>query len=243
MSKKPACAQLDALSLSPASSLEPCLVDEEFCAQLSLLPRGRNVQGSSFLLFLTQGVPHWNVANDRSLLFDRAASELELLDVTDADLMKSIYHDNGSGWITIGVVRDPVTRMLSAYLDIVQTWRAGWQEHRQQMVRWLLRRSCTFPSDIEWRFGQFRLRGGLSAPPPFDPPHRYRWRMPVGERNWENVHARAVTHPPASTWKYQTRRTPCSFRRPVARSPAAEEKSFSSTAHSLNTDPQYVSLE
>ncbi|CAM9555173.1 unnamed protein product [Ectocarpus sp. 12 AP-2014] len=72
-----------------------------------------------------QGVPHWSVSNNRSLLFDREASELELLDTTDGQLMKEIYSDNGSGWIKIGVVRDPVTRLLSSYLDLVDAWRAS----------------------------------------------------------------------------------------------------------------------
>lgn len=41
--------------------------------------------------------------------------------------MKEIYRDNGSGWIKISAVRDPVTRLLSAYLDLAREWRAaGW---------------------------------------------------------------------------------------------------------------------
>ncbi|CAB1117046.1 unnamed protein product [Ectocarpus sp. CCAP 1310/34] len=71
-----------------------------------------------------QGIPHWSTSNNRSLLFDREASELELLDTTDGQLMKEIYSENGSGWIKIAVVRDPVTRLLSSYLDLVDTWRA-----------------------------------------------------------------------------------------------------------------------
>ncbi|CAM9890433.1 unnamed protein product, partial [Scytosiphon promiscuus] len=72
-----------------------------------------------------QGISHWSVHDDRSLLFDREASGLELLDVTNRGLLKVIYRANGSGWIKIGVVRDPVTRLLSAYLSLVKTWRAG----------------------------------------------------------------------------------------------------------------------
>ena len=60
---------------------------------------------------------HWTVSNDPGLLFDPAASELSLLNVTDASLMHSIYKDNGGGWIKIGVVRDPITRLVSSYLD------------------------------------------------------------------------------------------------------------------------------
>ncbi|CAB1105808.1 unnamed protein product [Ectocarpus sp. CCAP 1310/34] len=70
-----------------------------------------------------QGLPHWAVSNDRSLLFDREASGLELLDTTDGHLMEEIYRENGSGWIKIGLVRDPVTRLLSAYLDLADRWR------------------------------------------------------------------------------------------------------------------------
>ncbi|CAM9342695.1 unnamed protein product, partial [Ectocarpus sp. 13 AM-2016] len=70
-----------------------------------------------------QGLPHWAVSNDRSLLFDRKASGLELLDATDGHLMEKIYRENGSGWIKIGLVRDPVTRLLSAYLDLADRWR------------------------------------------------------------------------------------------------------------------------
>ncbi|CAM9890366.1 unnamed protein product [Scytosiphon promiscuus] len=72
-----------------------------------------------------QGISHWSVHDDRSLLFDREASELELLDIADKDLLTAIYRVNGSGWIKIGVVRDPVTRLLSAYLSLVKTWQAG----------------------------------------------------------------------------------------------------------------------
>ncbi|CAM9511475.1 unnamed protein product, partial [Laminaria digitata] len=69
-----------------------------------------------------EGVDHWKVTNDRSLLFDAVASELPLLDLDNMRLMEDIFKDNGSGWIKIGVVRDPVTRLLSAYLDLVQAW-------------------------------------------------------------------------------------------------------------------------
>lgn len=62
--------------------------------------------------------------HDQSLLFDSVDSNLHLLDVDDKHLMEEIYRDNGSGWIKIGVVRDPVTRLLSAYLDLVRTWPA-----------------------------------------------------------------------------------------------------------------------
>ena len=63
---------------------------------------------------------HWTESNDRSLLFDPVASDLTLLDLDNARLMEDIYTNNGSGWIKIGVVRDPVTRLLSAYFDLVR---------------------------------------------------------------------------------------------------------------------------
>ncbi|CAM9272261.1 unnamed protein product, partial [Laminaria digitata] len=69
-----------------------------------------------------KGVDHWSVSNVQSLLFDSVDSELPLLDFTDKQLMEAIYKDNGSGWIKVGVVRDPVTRLLSAYLDLVRSW-------------------------------------------------------------------------------------------------------------------------
>ena len=69
-----------------------------------------------------KGVKHWSVSNIHSLLFDSVDSKLPLLDLTDKALMEAIYKDNNSGWIKVGVVRDPVTRLLSAYLDLVRTW-------------------------------------------------------------------------------------------------------------------------
>lgn len=59
------------------------------------------------------------MSDNTSLLFDPASSALPLLNVSDGDLMEKIYADNGSGWIKVGIVRDPVTRFLSAYLDLV----------------------------------------------------------------------------------------------------------------------------
>ena len=61
-------------------------------------------------------VKHWSVSNIHSLLFDSVDSKLPLLDLTDKELMEAIYKDNNSGWITVGVVRDPVTRLLSCLL-------------------------------------------------------------------------------------------------------------------------------
>eukprot|EP00904_Undaria_pinnatifida_P008809 jgi/Undpi1/5058/HiC_scaffold_19.g08410.m1 len=69
-----------------------------------------------------KGVGHWLVSNDRSLLFDAVASELPLFDWTNKPLMEDIYKKNRSDWIKIGVVRDPVTRLLSAYLDLARNW-------------------------------------------------------------------------------------------------------------------------
>ncbi|CAM9549883.1 unnamed protein product [Laminaria digitata] len=69
-----------------------------------------------------KGVGHWAVSDDQSLLFDPVASQLPLLDMSNTLLMNAIYKDNGNEWIKIGVVRDPVTRLLSAYLDLVRKW-------------------------------------------------------------------------------------------------------------------------
>ncbi len=74
-----------------------------------------------------QGIREWATASNKSLLFDPAASGLPLLETSNGPLMREIYRDNGSGWIKIGVVRDPITRLLSAYLDLAREWRAvGW---------------------------------------------------------------------------------------------------------------------
>lgn len=67
-----------------------------------------------------QGVEHW-AANNWYMLFDPLESGLPLLDVSNVTLMTDIYKSAHSGWITIGVVRDPVTRLLSLYFDLVQT--------------------------------------------------------------------------------------------------------------------------
>ena len=91
-----------------------------------------------------KGVDHWAVSDDPSLLFDTVHSELSLLNVDDARLMEDIYKDNGSGWIKIGVVRDPVTRLLSAYLDLVHVWpsvptRSSSHDHDPHQPRYGLR--------------------------------------------------------------------------------------------------------
>lgn len=62
------------------------------------------------------------MSNAPSLVFDAVASQLPLLDVSNTRLMEQIYKLNNSGWIKIGIVRDPVTRFLSAYLDLVRSW-------------------------------------------------------------------------------------------------------------------------
>ncbi len=108
--------------------------DTRFVLPVTLV-RLRNVCLNGTFFPYAQGVSHWSVVDDRSLLFDRDASELDFLDVADGPLMRSIYHDNGSGWIKVSVVRDPVTRLLSAYLDVARTWQAGWHEYQQQKVR------------------------------------------------------------------------------------------------------------
>lgn len=67
-----------------------------------------------------KGSENWAASYVPSLLLDPATSGLPLLDVSDGDLMKKIYAENGSGWVKVGVVRDPITRLLSAYLDLVR---------------------------------------------------------------------------------------------------------------------------
>lgn len=81
--------------------------------------------GAPISIHKNKGVDHWAAFGDHALLFHPQKSELPLLDVSDGDLMAKIYKDNGSGWIKIAVVRDPVTRLLSAYLDFVLARRAG----------------------------------------------------------------------------------------------------------------------
>lgn len=67
-----------------------------------------------------KGSENWAASYVPSLMLDPATSGLPLLNVSDGDLMKKIYAENGSGWIKVGVVRDPITRLLSAYLDLVR---------------------------------------------------------------------------------------------------------------------------
>lgn len=69
------------------------------------------------------------MSNNRTLLFDPAASGLPLLDLTDGPLLEKIYRRNGSGWIKLGVIRDPVTRLLSAYLDHLRFLSLKGAEH------------------------------------------------------------------------------------------------------------------
>lgn len=87
----------------------------------------------------------------QSLLFDPVGSNLPLLDLTNKRLLEEIYRDNGSGWIKIGVVRDPLTRLLSAYLDLVHTWSFRWKsssshDHGPQQPH----RGLWADSDWEW---------------------------------------------------------------------------------------------
>lgn len=88
-----------------------------------------------------QGVQHWAVSDNHTLLFDPVASELPLLDVTNESLMNNIYKDINSGWITIGVVRDPVTRLLSLYLHLLQRIERRSYKHRSlySVLDWLER--------------------------------------------------------------------------------------------------------
>lgn len=91
------------------------------------------------------------MSNVKSLLFDPVASKLSLLDLDNARLMEDIYTDNGSGWIKIGVVRDPVTRLMSAYLDLVHGWPSSStggssHDHRPQQRH----RGLRVGDDWEW---------------------------------------------------------------------------------------------
>ncbi|CAM9205839.1 unnamed protein product [Sphacelaria rigidula] len=65
-----------------------------------------------------QGLDDWAVHDDRAKLFDPHESGLALLDTSNRELLERIYAENGSGWVKVAVVRDPVTRLLSAYLDL-----------------------------------------------------------------------------------------------------------------------------
>ncbi|CAN0189359.1 unnamed protein product [Ascophyllum nodosum] len=99
-----------------------------------------------------KGVEHWAVSNDPELLFDPAASELSLLDVTNASLMNSIYKDNDGGWIKIGVVRDPVTRLVSSYLGyfhLAESTRSSPDGGRRGLRN----------EDLKWFEGVSSLRG------------------------------------------------------------------------------------
>ena len=58
-------------------------------------------------------------SDDHHLLFYPIESELPLLNVANTWLMEAIYRDNNGGWIKVAIVRDPVTRLVSAYLDLV----------------------------------------------------------------------------------------------------------------------------
>lgn len=97
---------------------------------------------------LCKGVWHWAISNYQQLLFDPIASELPLLDVNNAELLRAIYKDSNSDWIKIGITRDPVTRLLSSYLDIndahsrplyapdSQDW-GRWKGIRREELEWL----------------------------------------------------------------------------------------------------------
>ena len=108
-----------------------------------------------------QGVDHWSVSNDRSLLFDAVASELPLLDWTNTQLMDEIYKSNRSGWIKVGVVRDPVTRLLSAYLDLVRNWPSeSTGASSQDQLQHQPHRGLQMLDDWEW-FDAIRRHRGL----------------------------------------------------------------------------------
>ena len=60
------------------------------------------------------------INDDDALLFDPVAPELPLLDVANKSLMSEFYKNISSGWITIGLVRDSVTRLLSLYIHLLR---------------------------------------------------------------------------------------------------------------------------
>lgn len=65
----------------------------------------------------------WWSVDDHSALFDPVASGLPLVNTSSSSnlpLLHDIYTDVRSGWVKIAVVRDPVTRLLSAYLDLAR---------------------------------------------------------------------------------------------------------------------------
>lgn len=66
-----------------------------------------------------QGIGHWAISDNYSLLMDPVMSKIPLLDISNTSLMREIFKDNNSGWIKIGVVRDPITRLLASYFDLV----------------------------------------------------------------------------------------------------------------------------
>lgn len=59
------------------------------------------------------------VPDDYHLLFHPIEPELPLLHVTNTELMRAIYRDNNGSWVKFATVPDPVTRLVSAYLDFV----------------------------------------------------------------------------------------------------------------------------
>lgn len=90
---------------------------------------------------------HWRAFDDYHLLFDPIESELPLLNVANTGLMEAIYRDNHGGWIKIAVVRDPMTRLVSAYLEFVYALYLSlhnvkdhdWQNERNNLdyINWL----------------------------------------------------------------------------------------------------------
>lgn len=82
---------------------------------------------------------HWRISDDYSLLFDPVASELPILDTSDETLMTAIYKDVYSGWITIGVVRDPITRLLSLYFNLLRRIRGQNNEISRSEWEWIKR--------------------------------------------------------------------------------------------------------
>lgn len=108
-----------------------------------------------------QGLEHWGGYNDSALLFDPVASGLALLDLEDVSTMTKIYRENRSGWIKIGIVRDPVTRILSSYFDLVQN----------------AQRKAAAVEAAE------TAETATSPPPDHDRRHRHR-RLREGHRNW-----------------------------------------------------------
>lgn len=123
---------------------------------------------SALVSLRCQGLDHWNSANYYSLLFDPTASGITLLDKDDEELLKQIFWANWPGWIKIAVVRDPITRLLSAYLDLARTRESNAniqppRGRRLEETRGAREDSSMEPASENALLSKIRLRGGQSS--------------------------------------------------------------------------------